>query len=231
LTNANVLSNVLTNANVLSNVLTNANVLSNVLTNVNVISNVANVTSNVANLANITGNVILGTGLNPGYIAPTSFYNTNNPAQSKFFWGQHGYQPGPTFNEVLYNQAAAPTTPWGLQQMATPLTSQQIQDIVAGKEITTPTVAPATRREAYVKGPVAPTFGQVKLSPAYKNTGANTTTTSGGTTDQQYKQIVEKLGPNWATDLQTAATNGNWTEYNRIQQEVNSILNPVIERY
>jgi hypothetical protein len=210
--------------------LTNANVLSNVLTNVNVVSNIANVTSNVANIP-YTGNIILGTGLNPGWISPTSFYNTNDPAQSKFAWGQHGYQPGPTFNEVLYNQAAAPATPWGLQQLAKPLSSQQIQDMVAGKQITTPTVAPATRKEAYAKGPVAPTFGQVMLNPSYKGTAVAPGATTSGTTDAQFKLVAEKLGPNWASDLQRAATNGDWAEYNRIQQEVNSILNPVIERY
>jgi len=231
LTNANIVANVLTNANVVANVLTNANIVANVLTNANittnVISNVANTTSNVP----YTGNVILGTGLNPGFMAPTSFYNTNDPAQSRFNWGQGGYQPGPTFNEVLYNQAAAPNTPFGLQQMAKPLSSQQIQDMIAGKEITIPKVAPATRKEQYVKGPVAPTYGQVMLNPGYKGTAATTGATSSGTTDAQFKQIADKLGPNWATDLQTAATNGNWDEYNRIQQLVNSILNPVIDRY
>ena len=233
LTNANVIANVLTNANVVANILTNANIVANVLTNANVITNViSNVSNTTSNIANITGNVMLGTGLNPGFMAPTAFYNTNDPAQSMFNWGQGGYQPGPTFNEVLYNQAAAPNTPFGLQQLAKPLTSQQIQDMIAGREITTPTVAPATRKEQYVKGPVAPTYGQVMLNPSYKGTAATTgATTSGGTTDAQFKLISEKLGPNWATDLQTAATNGDWAEYNRIQQEVNSILNPVIDRF
>ena len=233
LTNANVIANVLTNANVVANILTNANIVANVLTNANITTNViSNVSNTTSNIANITGNVMLGTGLNPGFMAPTAFYNTNDPAQSMFNWGQGGYQPGPTFNEVLYNQAAAPNTPFGLQQLAKPLSSQQIQDMIMGREITTPTVAPATRKEQYVKGPVAPTYGQVKLNPAYKNTSTTTNaTTSGGVTDQQYTKIVEKLGKNWATDLQVAAQNGNWEEYNRIQQEVNSILNPVVDRY
>jgi hypothetical protein len=175
---------------------------------------------------------VFGNGLNPGWISPTAFYNTNDPAQSKFFWGQHGYQPGPKFNDTLYNQAAAPETPWGLQQIAKPLTGQQIQDMIAGKQITTPTVANATRKEAYAQGPVVPTYGQVQLNPAYKGTAvAPGATTSGGTTDAQFKQIADKLGPNWASDMQKAATNGDWAEYNRIQQEVNTILYPSQQIY
>ena len=60
-------------------------------------------------------------GLNPGWIQPTPFYNTTSPVQSQYYWGQHPYQPGPTFNQALYNTVpAAPATPFGLQQMYTP---------------------------------------------------------------------------------------------------------------
>jgi hypothetical protein len=52
-------------------------------------------------------------------MAPTPFYNTTNDVQSKFSWGTHGYQPGPTFNAAAYNQAAAMTSPWGAQQSLT----------------------------------------------------------------------------------------------------------------
>jgi hypothetical protein len=65
----------------------------------------------------ITGSDLGGGGLNPGQIAPTAFYNTTNPVQSQFSWGQHGYQTGPTFNADLYNAAPGPVTPWGLQAM------------------------------------------------------------------------------------------------------------------
>jgi hypothetical protein len=60
-------------------------------------------------------------GLNPGWIQPTPFYNTTSPVQSQYYWGQRPYQPGPTFNQALYNTVpAAPATPFGLQQMYTP---------------------------------------------------------------------------------------------------------------
>jgi len=60
-------------------------------------------------------------GLNPGYIQPTDFYNTNSPVQSHYYWGGHPYQPGPTFNQALYNNVPnAPGTPWGLQQSFNP---------------------------------------------------------------------------------------------------------------
>jgi hypothetical protein len=60
-------------------------------------------------------------GLNPGWIQPTPFYNTTSPVQSQYYWGQRPYQPGPRFDQALYNTVpAAPATPFGLQQMYTP---------------------------------------------------------------------------------------------------------------
>ena len=60
-------------------------------------------------------------GLNPGFVQPTPFYRTTSPVQSKFYYGQHPYQPGPTFNQTLYNTVpGAPQQPFGLQQMYTP---------------------------------------------------------------------------------------------------------------
>lgn len=59
-------------------------------------------------------------GLNPGFIAPQPYYQNTNQVQSKFFYGARPYQPGPTFDQALYDQVAAPVTPWGLQQMYSP---------------------------------------------------------------------------------------------------------------
>jgi hypothetical protein len=60
-------------------------------------------------------------GLNPGFIQPAPYYRTTSPVQSQYYWGQRPYQPGPTFNQALYNTVpAAPATPFGLQQMYTP---------------------------------------------------------------------------------------------------------------
>ncbi len=60
-------------------------------------------------------------GLNPGWVQPTPFYNTTSPVQSQYYWGQHPYQPGPRFDQALYNNVpAAPAVPFGLQQMYTP---------------------------------------------------------------------------------------------------------------
>jgi hypothetical protein len=74
--------------------------------------------------------------LNPGYIEPPTFYNATSPVQSQYYWGDRPYQPGPTFNEVLYNTAPnAPQTPFGLQQMAEPLTGDQINQIAMGRTV------------------------------------------------------------------------------------------------
>jgi len=60
-------------------------------------------------------------GLNPGFIQPTPFYRTSSPVQSQYYYGQHPYQPGPRFDQTLYNTVpGAPQQPFGLQQMYTP---------------------------------------------------------------------------------------------------------------
>ena len=64
---------------------------------------------------------LVNPGLNPGFIDAQEFYNTTSPVQSKFYYGQHPYQPGPVFDPLLYNNVpGAPNQPWGLQQMYTP---------------------------------------------------------------------------------------------------------------
>ena len=73
-------------------------------------------------------------GLNPGWIAPQPYYQNTTPVQSQFYWGSRPYQPGPTFNQALYDQVPAPQQPWGLQRMYTPTDINQYlaQQRVAG---------------------------------------------------------------------------------------------------
>ena len=66
------------------------------------------------------GTINRGVGLNPGMIAPTEFYQTTSPVQSKFSWGAHPFQAGTEFNAAEWNSGAGAATPWGLQQMAGP---------------------------------------------------------------------------------------------------------------
>ena len=129
--NGNItLGNVTTNANITTNTFSNlSNVVSNIFTDGNVIT-VLNTPNTVGNtLANTTTTINTGQGvnpiklvsggLNPGWIAPTEFYDTNSPVQSQFYWGQHPYQQGTTFNSALYNSVPnAPAKPWGIQQIA-----------------------------------------------------------------------------------------------------------------
>jgi hypothetical protein len=87
------------------------------------------------------------TGLNPGFIAPTPFYQTTSPVQSQFYWGSHDYQAGPTFDATAYNTvAAAPKTPWGLQEMAPIARPQDLVDYINSPEY----------QAQFVSGPVAP---------------------------------------------------------------------------
>ena len=137
ITVANTTSNVSTVGNVIStigNVLTDGNVIT-VLNTPNTTPNVSTPITTTLGTA-ITPMTFASGGLNPGWIAPTPFYSTTSPAQSKFYWGSHPYQTGgPTgqvFDPVLYNTVpAAPAQPWGSQAISQPLTSQQIAAIVA----------------------------------------------------------------------------------------------------
>ena len=90
------------------------------------------------------------TGLNPGWIAPTPFYQTTSPVQSQYYWGPHSYQEGPTFNAEQWNTApAAPHTPWGLQEMAPVAKPQDIVDYINSPEY----------QAQFVSGPVVPARG------------------------------------------------------------------------
>jgi hypothetical protein len=96
------------------------------------------------------------TGLNPGWMAPTPFYNTTSPVQSQYYWGSHGYQTGPTFNSQQYNTApGAPQTPWGLQQMGDVTGPQDIVDYIN---------SPGYQAQ-FVSGPVVP--GRGKMTAKY----------------------------------------------------------------
>jgi hypothetical protein len=240
-TNANIIANVLTNANITTNTFsnTNANVNANVLTNVfipNVNANVTtNTVSNLANIANI-GNITFNTGgLNPGWIEPPPFYNATSPVQSQYYWGSRPYQPGPTFNEVLYNTAPnAPQTPFGLQQMAQPLTGDQINQIAMGRTVIPNNMRMPVNPYDWSKdynsnnvpmAPVGVVLPTIQTSgPVVPNRATSTNT------DPRYADVAKQLGANWFNKQQAAAQAGDWDTYNQITQQVGSILNPVIDK-
>ena len=173
----------------------------------------------------------MGRGLNPGYIAPTPFYNTTDVAQSKFNWGMKGYQEGPTFNAQAYNQAPGAATPYGLQQLARPLTQAQIADIIAGRPIRQETVAPATRTQAYNPASmIAPTANNVYQLPTVTAPVAPATITAPTAVSPINAEINRQLGSNWFNRQQAAAAAGDWETYYAIQRQVDAILNPVIDR-
>jgi hypothetical protein len=159
----------------------------------------------------------VGRGLNPGWIAPTPFYNTTDVAQSKFNWGMKGYQEGPRFNAQAYNQAPGSATPWGLQQLAKPLTQAQIADIIAGRPISaTPTVAPATRAQAYNPASmVTPNANNVFQLPTVRApVSSNTTAVSAAPT-----ALEQQL----AYDQQLALAQGNDALYWDIQARLDAL--------
>mgnify|MGYP007049610227 CR=1 FL=1 len=181
-----------------------------------------------------------GSGLNPGFIQPGAFYNTTNPNQSKFFWGGHGYQAGPDFDQRQYNQVAAPVSPWGLQGQAQPLTGQQISDVIAGQPLVQAPVAPARRVEQYRPNyNRPPSYGQIKLTPQYGGSAATPAAAAmsdmtpmsaapanfvAGPTGDNMDRVTAQLGPNWFNKQQASAAAGDWDSYYQIQQQVDNIM-------
>jgi hypothetical protein len=73
--------------------------------------------------------------LAPGLINPGAYYNTTSPVQSQFNWSARGLQTGDQFNPAAYNAAATADqgpTPWGLQELAQPLSYNQMLNLVTG---------------------------------------------------------------------------------------------------
>jgi hypothetical protein len=176
-------------------------------------------------------------GLNAGYIKPSNFYNTYDDAQAKFNWGSHGYQVGPVFNDQQWNAAYGEDTPWGLQQLAKPLTGAQIADLIAGKNVPSFNVQAASRRQAYdPSSMVTPNANNTYQLPTIPSSGAvapggsTPTATMSPATIAQQTEIVRQLGSDWMDRQQRAAAMGDWQTYNQIQQVVNSIINPVIDQ-
>jgi hypothetical protein len=170
--------------------------------------------------------------LNAGLIRAQPFYNTTNDAQSKFYWGNHGYQTGTTFNPSLWNQAAAPNTPYGAQSANTALTPAEMDSLINGNFQARGPVAPATRAEAYnpasmVQASQANTY----QLPTFKSPAAasNLTNTS-QSNNAQFNQVAQVLGSDWLSRQQAAANAGDWYTYNQIQAQVNQILNPTYEQ-
>jgi len=143
-----------------------------------------------------------------------------------------GYQEGPTFNAQAYNQAPGADTPYGLQQLAKPLTQAQIADLIAGRPIRQETVAPATRFEAYNPASmITPNANNVYQLPTITATGPVAPTTMGSvSTDQRYAEVTRQLGANWFNRQQAAAAAGDYETYYAIQRQVDAILNPTVDQ-
>jgi hypothetical protein len=178
--------------------------------------------------------------INPGYIQPTAFYNTTNPAQSKFFWGGAGPQfysgnPAQPFNAQAYNQVAAPSTPWGLGQIAAPLSPDEVQQAIAGTYKQRAGTPAATRVEAYKPNTIpVPQYGQVRVGMNIPQAPIAPTTPSNNTsayTPAQSSQIETALGKDWQAKQQRAALNGDYATLVEMQKIIDAILNPVIDRY
>jgi hypothetical protein len=68
-------------------------------------------------------------GTNPGWFTNVPEQYAPQGIRSQYYWGQHPYQTGERFSPEQYRQVPAPVAPWGLQQMYTP---QTIEDLLRG---------------------------------------------------------------------------------------------------
>jgi hypothetical protein len=131
-----------------------------------------------------------------------------------------GYQEGPTFNAQAYNQAPGAETPYGLQQLARPLTQAQIADLIAGRPIRQATVAPATRFEAYNPASmITPNATNVYQLPVIPTT----TFSPGGVSPVKPNDPVRAQ---LAYDQQVALAQGNTDLYWQIQAKLDALDNP-----
>ena len=136
--------------------------------------------------------VNLPPGINPGFIEPTPFYHTTNDAQSQFYWGEHPFQAGPGFNARLYNMSnAAPTTPWGLQNIAQPLTPDEVRQAYQGQPIVQPPTQVATRIEQPLSVYLQDHFNQQANLPRQMVPPANVVATSPQATTTQGLPVLE----------------------------------------
>jgi len=157
-----------------------------------------------------------GVGLNPGMMEPTPFYNTTNDAQSKYFWGGHGFQAGPTFNAQAYNAVAAPETPWGAQGVAAPMSAQDYEDIIAGR-YTPEQFTPATRVQAY-----DPSLAQAPVNQLQAYTppvAGPVTPTNYNMTSAEVQQVASVLGNDMAQRLAAAMAAGDMETVNNIKAQ------------
>ena len=69
-------------------------------------------------------------GLNPGFMPGSRDYVTTSPVQAQFDWSKTAYQPGPGYDPAYNPQL--PATPWGLQQMYTPISPEQLLQLTQG---------------------------------------------------------------------------------------------------
>jgi hypothetical protein len=72
---------------------------------------------------------------------------------------------------------------------------------------------------------------QIAAAGAVAPGGSTPSTPTNPATVAQQAEIVRQLGSDWMTRQQRAAAIGDWETYNQIQQTVNSIINPVIDRF
>jgi len=128
-----------------------------------------------------------------------------------------GYQVGPKFDPVAYNQAPGSATPYGLQQLAKPLTQAQIADLIAGRPMSQqPVAAPATRTQAYNPASmITPNANNVYQLPVIP-----TTTFSTGTSQAQANNT---LRTQLAYDQQIALSIGDNDLYWQIQAKLDAL--------
>jgi hypothetical protein len=136
---------------------------------------------------------VFGGALQPGLIAPQEFYKTYSPVQSKFSWGTHGFQTGTQFDAKAWNQAAASETPWGIQELAKPMSAEDIMATINGTYKVSAPGPVATRMEAYN----AASYPQASGIPTVARTtsGGATGGATGGTTGAVAPRLTtEQLG-------------------------------------
>jgi len=67
---------------------------------------------------------LVNPGVNPGWVQATPYYQTNNPVQAQYEWGNHPYAGTEADLANYNNMPNAPVSPWGVQQGPQPFDVQ-----------------------------------------------------------------------------------------------------------
>jgi hypothetical protein len=174
-------------------------------------------------------------GLNPGFIQPTAYYDTTDPTQAKYYWGGHGYQEGPEFSSEQYNNVpGAPTIPFGSQPAPFTMQSTQIRNPYA--PMSTEGMTPDTNRlqaetmmAPTTTTPTQPIPNLGQNIPQYEPSFDSTYTLPSVQQEQQPAMVSNVAPVETMAQAQTQPMQQRVDPFDYLQQNVNDLPQEIVD--